>query len=131
MNWTVKPRLRLSDNEQLEEDKEVKVHSAPAIMGNRWMNNAINIESTYHISGSGEKAFGGVKKWPHLRIDIPFKAGEEAVRAVLLGKIKALIGEFFDDIRDTSYCECGGSWRTDGAHSNEFCSLCFKTKPKE
>ena len=26
------------------------------------------------------------------------------------------------------YCKCGGKWRTDGAHSNQFCSKCFKTK---
>ncbi len=25
-------------------------------------------------------------------------------------------------------CRCGGEWRTDGQHSNEFCSTCFKTR---
>lgn len=27
-------------------------------------------------------------------------------------------------------CICGGSWRTDGQHSNEFCARCFKSRPK-
>jgi hypothetical protein len=25
-------------------------------------------------------------------------------------------------------CECGGEWRTDGEHQNEFCSVCFKSR---
>jgi len=25
-------------------------------------------------------------------------------------------------------CECGGIWKTDGYHQNQFCSKCFKTK---
>lgn len=28
-------------------------------------------------------------------------------------------------------CDCGGKWRGDGVHQNEFCDTCFKTKPDE
>ena len=28
-------------------------------------------------------------------------------------------------------CSCGGEWRTDGQHSNEFCAVCFKSRPKD
>lgn len=30
-----------------------------------------------------------------------------------------------------SNCKCGGSWRTDGQHSNEFCAKCFTSRPRE
>lgn len=26
-------------------------------------------------------------------------------------------------------CGCGGEWRTDGQHTNEFCARCFGTRP--
>ena len=32
------------------------------------------------------------------------------------------------NIQADAECRCGGKWRTDGQHSNEFCSVCFKTR---
>lgn len=29
---------------------------------------------------------------------------------------------------DAGKCICGGSWRTDGQHSNSFCDVCFKSR---
>ena len=28
-------------------------------------------------------------------------------------------------------CQCGGEWRTDGIHQNEFCSKCLKSRIDE
>lgn len=57
--------------------------------------NAITIEECKHYNGSGPQAFGGAPEWPHLRIDISFREGEEAHRTEILNKIKALLDKHY------------------------------------
>ncbi len=37
-------------------------------------------------------------------------------------------GECAFDYNHYTKCECGGEWRTDGQHSNEFCEKCLKSR---
>lgn len=55
----------------------------------------IELEKYYHYNGSGNKAFGGAKKWPVLALNIDFETGKEQERDELIEKLK----KFLDKVK--------------------------------
>lgn len=71
-------------------DKEKRQFGAK-IGNDYWSTNGVEIELGHSINGSGEKAFGGAKKWPCLRIQIGFEVGQEEKMELVAGWITQLL----------------------------------------
>lgn len=68
--------------------------------------NANTVEEGYHYNGSGERAFGGAGQWPHLKLDINFRPGEEKQRHELAVLLMKTVSEYVDKLRKDEHGIC-------------------------
>lgn len=71
--WSKRNHGRYVGDQVYEEIEDQYILTLPGTVGNARHSNAISIEAAYHYSGSGPKAFGGARQWPHIAVhfDIP------------------------------------------------------------
>jgi hypothetical protein len=98
VKWIEEPRRRFDDrNLKLGEIIPHEVtYIRPTSNGGEVISNGIEIDTGHLYSGSGPEAFGGISKWPRVRVEVTIPVKRYDIQDELVKELKSCIDKVLD-----------------------------------